>query len=80
MGKPWEHQGNIMLTSWEHLRIWRLIRWDHLNGGFPAIYGVVMGDMYVYIYYMQKHMSAWDCNGKYITHSQEHDEWDRYDQ
>jgi hypothetical protein len=39
---------------------------------------VVMGD--IYIYYMQKHMSAWDCNGKYLTHSQEHDEWDRYDQ
>ena len=58
MGKPWEHQGNIMLTSWEHLRIWRLIRWDHLNGGFPAIYGVVMGDMYVYIYilYAETHV------------------------
>ena len=44
MGKPWEHHG-------KHLCIWRLIRWDHLNGGFPAIYGVVMG-IYIYIYYM----------------------------
>ena len=39
-----------MGASWKHLCIWRLIRWDHLNGGFPAIYGVVMGDIYIYIY------------------------------
>ena len=76
MGTSREHHVNIMGTS-SYLEVNSL---GSSKCGFPAIYGVVMGDMYVYIYYMQKHMSAWDCNGKYITHSQEHDEWDRYDQ
>ena len=45
-----------MGASWKHLCIWRLIRWDHLNGGFPAIYGVVMGDIYIYILYAETHV------------------------
>ena len=73
MRKSWENHGSIMETS-SYLEVNSLgsSKWWFSSDIWCGDGG--------HIYYMQKHMSAWDCNGKYLTHSQEHDEWDRYDQ